>query len=254
MLRNVRWIAAGLLTLGGLIALPGRAAADTMILVEELNGSTVVNSQTFSVASLPTSGSPYSPAGGAFTGISLTVTSTSGVSSNVNSLTTTVAAKPSASFDPSHSLRVTVTDDGFLNASAGSPADVTNDPGASSGISGGVNNLSGTTTIQSGTILSGLTTLGATPASSDTSPGGPSDGNTTVNIPSLPSTFAMTQEITIHAIPTTGIDPNSTFGGTLSSTIVTTPPQSVPAPAGLLLALTALPVLGFRRVLRRKAA
>jgi len=254
MLRTVRWIAAGVLTLGGLLATAGNAAAETSILVQELDGSNgVVNSAMFNVATLPTSSSPYSPAGGSFFGVSITVTSTSGVSSNVNSLTTTVGAKPSALFDASHSLRVTVTDDGFINASSGSPAVVTNDPGASSGISGGVNNLTGVTTVENGTIASGLTSLGATPPASDTSPGGPSDPNSTTSIPFLPSTFAMSQEITIRAIATTGIDPNSTFGGTLSSTVVTSPPP-VPAPAGLILALTALPVIGLRRALRRKTA
>jgi len=252
MLRNVRWIAAGLLTLAGLLAQPGRAAADTLILVQELDGTNaLVNSATFNLSTLPTSANPYSPTGGAFSSIIIQVNSTSGVSSNVNSITTGVGAKPSGSFDASHSLVVTVTDDGFLNATAGNPALVTNDPGASSGISGGVNNLSGTTIVQSGTIAGGLTSLGVTGSASDTSPGGPSDPNSTATITSLPSTFALTQTMTIRAIPTSGIDPNSTFGGTLSSTVVT---QPVPAPAGLLLALTALPVIGLRRALRRKTA
>jgi hypothetical protein len=48
------------------------------------------------------------------------------------------------------------------------------------------------------------------------------------------------------------IDPNSSFAGTLSGNILTVPP-AVPAPAGLILALTALPVFGARRMLRRKA-
>ena len=247
MLRNVRWIAAGVLTLVGFLAQPGRAAADTMILIEELGGSSVI-SQTFSLATLPNSGSPYSPAGGAFFGISITVTSTSGVPGNVNSLSTTVGAKPSASFDPSHALRVTVTDDGFINASAGSPADITNRLSNTSGISGGVVNDTGTTNVQDGTILNGLT-----PQSSVTSPGGPSNPDTSLNIPKLDSHFSMTQVITIRVIPTSGVDSNSTFTANLSSTIVTTPP-AVPAPAGLILVLTALPVIGVRRALRRKTA
>ncbi len=253
MLRNVRWIAAGLLAVAGLAASSTQASAGTLILVEELNSSNVaINAASFSIATLPTSGSPYATPTGTFQNISITVTTTSGASSNVNSLTTTVAAKPGTSFNSANSLRVTVTDDGFQNASPSGVANVTNDPGASSGISGGVNNLIGSTTIQSGTIGS-LTALGATPTASDTSPGGPSDPNTTVVIPSLPATYAMTQELTIRAIPTTGIDPNSTFGGTLSSTIATTPNAPVPAPAALFLALSAVPAFGLRRVLRRKS-
>jgi len=248
MLRNVRWIAAGLLTLGGLIALPGQASAETTILVEELSSSGVVNSQTFSVATLPTSSNPYSPAGGSFTGISITVTSTSGVVSNLNSLTTTVAAKPSESFDASHSLRVTVTDDGFINASPGSPAIASNDPSNSSAVSGGTLTVSGINTIQSGTDV-----LGTTPSASETSPNGQSDPNTFVGIPNLPSNFAITQEMTLKVNSAGGeIDPNSSFAGTLSGNILTVPP-AVPAPAGLILALTALPVFGARRMLRRKA-
>jgi len=241
-----------MLTLGGLIALPGRASADTMILVEELNSSNgVVNTQTFSVASLPTSSNPYSP-GGSFTAISITVTSTSGVVSNLNSLTTTVAAKPSGSFDASHSLRVTVTDDGFINASAGSPATASNDPSNSSAVLGGSVTATGVTTIQSGTLATTLNVLGTTPSASETSPGGPSDPNTFVGIPNLPSNFAITQEMTLK-VNGSDIDANSSFASTLSSNILTSPP-AVPAPAGLILALTALPVFGFRRVLRRKAA
>jgi len=250
MLRNVRLIAAGLLTLGGLIGLPGRASADTVILVEEMNGSSIINSQTFSVATLPTSSNPYSPAGGSFTGISITVTSTSGVVSNLNSLTTTVAAKPSESFDAAHSLRVTVTDDGFINASPGSPAIASNDPSNSSAVQGGTLTVSGINTIKN----SSLGVLGTTPSASETSPGGPSDPNTFVGIPSLPTNFAITQEMTLKVNSAGGaIDPNSSFAGTLSWNILTSP-QAVPAPAGLLLALPALPVFGFRRVLRRKAA
>jgi len=253
MLRNVRWIVAGLVAVVGLLASATRASADTVILVEELNGSnTSISSTSFTIATLPNSSTPFTTPAGTFSNISITVTTTSGVSSNVNSLTTTVAAKPGSTFDPTHALRVTVTDDGFLNASPTGTALVTNDPGASSGISGGVNNLTGITSIQSGSIGGGLTLLGATPSASDTSPGGPSDANTSVTIPSLPANFAMTQQLVIRSIPTTGIDPNSTSGGTLSSTIVTTAPEPVPAPAGLLLALTALPVFGLRRVLRRK--
>lgn len=256
-LRKKPWLSAGVLAAVVLFSAPSRSAADTMILVRELDsGGSIIagTSSTFTLATLPSSSNPYST-GGSFTGISITVTSTSGNSSNVNSLTTTVAAKPSGSFDSGHQLQVIVTDDGFLNASPGGTAAVTNDPGASSGISGGVNNLIGGTGVQSGTLGS-LTSLGMTPTASDTSPGGPSDPNTTANVTDLPGQYAMTQTITIRAIENSAgsIDANSTFGGTLSSTIVTTPAAAVPAPAGLLLALTAIPVLGLRRGFRRKTS
>lgn len=254
--RNLRWLSAAVLAAAALLGAPARSSADTLIIVNELDGSNaVVSSSQFTLATLPSSSNPYSPAGGSFTGISITVTSTSGTSSNVNSLTTTVAAKPDGSFDASHQLQVIVTDDGFLNASAGGTAVVTNDPGASSGISGGDNNLIGTTAVQSGSLATSLTTLATTPSASDTSPSGPSDPNTTANIANLPGQFAMTQTITIRAIENSpgSIDQNSTFGGTLSSTIRTTPPATVPAPAGLVLAAAALPVLGLRRAFRRKA-
>lgn len=257
LLRKMRWLSAGLLATVAMLAAPSRSKAESLILIQELDGSNnVVNSASFTLATLPSSGSPYTPAGGSFASISLTVTSTSGVSSNINSISTTVGAKPSDSFDPSHSLQITVTDDAFLNATPGGVATATNDPGASSGISGGNNNLVGSTNIQSGTLAGAdLASLALTPTASDTSPDGPSDPNSHANISNLPGQFAITQTMTLRAIPNAGqsIDLNSTFGGTLSSTILTSP-APVPAPAGLLLALAAVPMFGLRRALRRKVA
>jgi len=257
VLRKMRWLSAAVLAAVALLSAPSRSAADTLVLIQELDSSSHVvagTSATFTLATLPSSSNPYSPTGGSFAGISVSVTSTSGVSSDINSLTTQVAAKPSGSFDSGHQLQVVVTDDGFLNSHAGGTATVDNNAGASSGISGGVNNISGTTAIQSGTLATTLTGLGTSPAATDVRPGTSSTNDTTANITNLPGLFAITQTITIRAAENSpgSVSANSTFGGTLSTTLVSSA-AAVPAPAGLVLALAAVPALGFRRFLRRKA-
>jgi hypothetical protein len=257
VLRNLRWLSAGVLAAAAMLAAPSRSAAETLVLIQELDASNNVvagTSATFNLATLPTSSNPYSPVGGSFAGISVSVTSTSGVLSDVNSLTTQVAAKPSGSFDSGHQLQVVVTDDGFLNSNAGGSATVDNNAGASSGISGGVNNISGTTAVLSGTLATTLTGLGTTAAANDVRPGSSSTNDSTTSIVNLPGQYAITQTITVRAVENSpgSISANSTFGGTLSTTM-TTAPAAVPAPAGLVLALAAVPVLGLRRLLRRKA-
>ena len=57
-----------------------------------------------------------------------------------------------------------------------------------------------------------------------------------------------------HADPTQeGITTNSTLGGRVVSSVVSSP-AAVPAPAGVALALVGLPLLGLRRLLWRKPA
>ena len=66
--------------------------------------------------------------------------------------------------------------------------------------------------------------------------------------------FAIEQTTTIRATPTgpNGIDPQSTLGGSASTVVISSAPDIVPAPGGLVLALIGLPILGARR-LRKKA-
>jgi hypothetical protein len=257
MLQKLRWLTAGLLAAAALLASPARSQAGIQILIQELDsgGNAVGASQYFTGVLVPSTGTT------SFTNISITVTTTSGVSAAVNSLTTTVNMKPSATFDPTHSLRVWVTDDGFLNSNLGGTASVFNNASASSGIAGGQNALTNnsqllslpvgvpTTNPPSDTVL-GPPTGDAT----DIRPSGLPSPQTVANVASLPGAFAIQQTITIRATPTGpgGIDPQSTLGGSASTVVLSGPPPGVPAPGGLVLALIGLPILGARR-LRKKA-
>lgn len=256
MLRKLRWLTAGLLAAAALLASPAKSQAGIQILIQEMDsgGNAVGASQYFTGSLVPSTGTL------SFQNISITVTTTSGVSAAVNSLTTTVNMKPSATFDPTHSLRVWVTDDGFLNSNVGGTATVFNNASASSGIAGGTNALTNntqlltlpvdvpTTNPPSDTLL-GASTGDAT----DIRPSGLPSPQTTSAIAALPGSFAMQQTITIRATPTTGIDPQSTLGGSASSVVISNPrPPEVPAPAGIVLALIGLPLIGARRLLRKK--
>jgi hypothetical protein len=259
--RNLRWLSVAVLSAVGLAAFPARSSADTLILVQELSGSgAVLGSSSFTIDTLPTSSNPFTPtlSGGgtaSFRDISITVNTTSGVPRTGNSLSTTVNAKPSTAFDASHQLRVIVTDDGFLNANAGGAAVVTNDPGLTDAVFGGLNENTGRTELLTGTLGSLGSTIAQPADATEVSGGG--DARTTADVAALPGAFAIRQTLTIRGIPTTGITADSTFTDSLSSKVESSAPPPnggvVPAPAGLVLALTALPALGLRRLLRRKS-
>jgi hypothetical protein len=248
--RNV----AGLLAAIGLLGSPGRTQAEITVLIEEvdLTGSVVFfGPVSFTGSNLPSQSNPFSTPN--FIDIQVTVSTTSGTISNVNSLTTAVNMRPAASFDPTHQLRLIVTDNGFRTPSAGGNAAVTNNAGASSGIVGGVNQLTNQTQL--------LTTAGE-PVGDPTDPAtavggvGGSSATTTATVPNVPGDYAIQQTIYVRAVrdPTgEGIDPNSTLGGSASSTVITSAAGVIPAPGGLVLLAAGLPALGLRRWLRKRS-
>jgi hypothetical protein len=245
VLRNLRLLAAVVLAV---VATPAVSLAETQIIVSEFDTSTntTVNSQTFTIATLPTAGSPYTPVGGNFRDISLTVTSSSDTgASDFHSLTTTFGAKPTeGTFNPNIELRVSVVDDGYLNSIPGGSGTLTGNLGNSSG--GSVTSVTGTTSLSTGTVGSTtpVETLGPATA---TSGSGVITGS--ANVSSMPGAFALEQTLALRVTSLTSA--NASFGSTISTFVTTSAP--VPAPPALFLALAAVPVLGLRRVLRKKS-
>jgi hypothetical protein len=255
-LRKTRWIPACVLAVIACIAAPSRSYADTQIIIQEVDSSgnpiagttQIFASSTNVVTSLPN-----------FAAITVTANSNSGA---VSSLTSTVTAQPIASgFDPTIGLQVIVTSDGFTTPNTGGTGVVSNNAAASSGISGASNMLTSntqlltdplTTPVSSTSSMATGSDLGiATGPASDTRPSTATSPTSYSTITGIPGTFAIQQVINVMAVDVSGsgIASGSTLGGSASSLVVTT---AAPAPAGLLLGLAAFPVLGLRRVLRRK--
>jgi len=248
ILRKLRWLAAVALAL----AAPAVSHAGIQILVQESGGPQMIF--TGSVSN-------YSTAN--FTDININPNQNSGA---ISSLTTGVVATPVTNFNPNATLTIIVTADGFTipPANINGPATVENNAAASSGIGGGSNVLSNTTQLLNEPLSPGTgqtaaqaagTALGsATATATDTRPGGGVSPTTTSNISGMPNAFAIQQTITLRAEVTgpNGIDTGSTLGGSASS-LVRTSPAPVPAPPAILLALAAIPALGLRRVLAKKA-
>jgi hypothetical protein len=234
--RKHRWLSAAVLAAVAAVATPGRSAAGTVILVEETGGS---YSQSFTAATLPTSFDT-----GNFNNVKITINSSTDPSSGLknpstgHSISTTINAVPGASFDTGIGLKVTVTDDGFLNSN----------PGGGGTFTGNVSNTSAfvtSTATGTATLSNPATTLGPTTASTGTcslfSP---------ANVSGVPGSYSIQQvlELRVSALANS----NATFTAGIS-TQVDTSVAPVPAPPALLLALAAVPVLGLRRVLRKKA-
>lgn len=254
-LRKMSWLCACIVATVAVLAAPARSMANTQILIQELDGGGNVvagQSQIFS-------GTTASFATTNFLNIQVGTSSNSGA---IGSLSTSVSAGLSSTLDATHTLQVIVTNDGFVNPFPGQPAAISNSAGASNAIVGGTNTITGVTQLlsvplttpanQTGTLASGTTVGGPSAVATDIRPGSSSTNSTSANSASLPTNYAIQQTITVRATPTTGILSGSSVGGTVGSTVFTNA-APVPAPAGVLLALSAIPALGLRRILRRKA-
>lgn len=257
VLRKLRWLCTSLLAAAALLAAPADSRAGTQILIQELDGSgnAIGSSMIFS-------GTTASFSTADFVNGQVIVTPNSGA---ISSLNTSVSAALSSSFNPNTSLEVIVTSDGFVNPFPDQPAKLDNNVGASSGIVGGTNIITGTTqllnvplspdTTQTSLLAAGTSIVGPTAIATATIPSSGTNNDTTATASSLPTNFAIQQTITVRATPDAGgsIASGSTVGGTAGSTVLTNA-APVPAPAGVLLALSALPAIGLRRFLRKNAA
>jgi len=255
-LRKMRWLCAAVVAVIAAVASPARSMADTQILIQELDGGGVP------VTTQISTGTSASFATTNFQNIQVVTTPNSGA---ISSLNTSVTAALSSSFDATHSLQVIVTSDGFINPFPGQPAIVANNAGASSGIVGGTNAIAGTTQLmeiplasganQTASLASGTAIIPPSNPATDTRPTSGATNTTVAGAASLPEHFAIQQTIIVRATPDAGgsIATGSTVGGTVGSTVLTNA-APVPAPAGLVLALAAIPAFGIRRVLRRRTA
>lgn len=259
VLRTLRRFTACVAAVAAMALLPSVSRADTQILVEEIDASGNAIAGTRQIF------------GGTTNVVGLSLTNFTNVSINANpnsgaisSLTTTVNATPiSSGFDPSIGLRVVVTSDGFSTPNTGGVATVTNNASASSAIGGGQNQLTSDTQLltnplstapSSTSAMATGTALGAaTGVATDVRPNGGVSQQTDASVTDFPASFAIQQTITARAINVGagGVASGSTLGGSASSTVVTT---AVPAPAGAVLALIGLPLLGLRRALRKNKA
>lgn len=258
VLRTLRRFTACVAAVAAMAFLPSVSRADTQILVEEIDASGAGIAGTRQIFGGTTSVVGLSLTN--FTNVSINANPNSGA---ISSLTTTVNATPiSSGFNPAIGLRVVVTSDGFSTPNVGGTATVTNNASASSAIGGGQNQLTSNTQLLNNPLspaaastdpATGAALSALTGVATDVRPNGGVSQETTASVTDFPATFAIQQTITARAINVGpgGVQSGSTLGGSASSTVVTT---AVPAPAGAVLALIGLPLLGLRRALRKNKA
>jgi len=264
-LRKLRWLAAGVLAFGAVLVAPGQSRADVSVLVQEVNsGGTVVASYgTFD----PVTSMPSNLVTQNFTinSFNATLFSNGSVGSLSSNFILSIGGSSTPAFTPGDGLLFTVTATNVLNSFPGQPGAFTNNAGATSAIAGtgGSNNIAGINQVTSTTtVIDAFSNPTTTPPSvtqvGDSSSNTSSTGTTTGNVSNLPNPYTMIQTILVYAIPVSGtavIQDGATFTGGASSTVTSNAgPVGVPAPGGLALALIALPLMGLRRTLRRKAS
>lgn len=255
LLRKLRWAVAGVIAAVVLAAAPHRAHAASVSIQEvDANGNAV------GAASVATQVAPgiFTASSTSFSSITLTIEQNAGSNPGIAptaSMSTTYNIKTAngVNLGSMPGLAISVSQDGFLQG-GGFGGIVTNTVGASSGIGLGggvlgVNKVGAITQLMNGMAVVPGSTTGPSIAENP----GTSTGGTVASPSSLPMTYSITQLISITAKPpvgqTTATANSSTFSGVISSTV---DPNPVPAPAGLVLALVALPALGLRRALRKK--
>lgn len=259
MLQQSRWLAVGVLAAVAALATPTRADAAVTILIQEIDaGGNVLpgalNSQLFnSPAAVNVQTSNFGQISVVASSNSATSSPTASISTGFSFLNTSAI---SASSLDGLSLRITVTDS-FSRPPGGQPASINSAIGAANGSAGftGILELSNQTDAL-GTANNSLTS-GTPPVATTTSPSGASSGPQFLNVSSLPQDFQIEQTITIKLTGNgTDVPANQAFSGSVASGTAppVNPPESVPAPGGLVLALAAVPALGLRRVLRKRAA
>lgn len=258
-----KWAFAGVAAVVALCSSPARSEAGIQVLVEELNASgTVIGSSSFfngTPGGTVIFSQPFT-----YSGQQLSIVSGGALT---NSHLSAAPAALSSNFgiavlvnNPTNSLRVTVTDDGYNVPTPGdgqlrNSASVSIATNAAAQVDSFSRLLSVplTTPASSTTALADGTTIGGpTDVATDVRPDtlGPSP-ITTANVSNIPSQFAL-QQVILISIPD-GFDTpaNTSFNGTAGVTAL--PVSAVPAPPALALALIALPLVGARRALRKKA-
>lgn len=254
-----QWALAGLAAVATLFS-PARSEAGIQVLVEELNASgTIVGTPQFFTGT--PSGSIVFSQSFTYSGTQLSIVSGGALT---NSHLGILPASLSSNFgvavlvdNPTNSLRITVTDDGYSVTSPGggvlrnsASVSIATDAAAQ------VDSFSRMLAVpllppaSSGTQLAdGATIGGPTDVATDVRPDtlGPSP-ITTANVSNIPNQFALQQTILV-SIPVGFSTPAGTsFNGTAGVTAT-----AVPAPPALALALIGLPLIGARRAFRKGA-
>lgn len=253
-----RCLVTGVLAVAALGVSAGTSRADISILVQEIDsGGGVVQS----LGLFNNVGNSLNTGGTATNSFEIgNISSFLSSNGTFGSLTTTFNLAIGQEYIQAdgHGLKFTITATGVQNNFPGNPGTFSNNAGASSAIAGtgGLNNIAGVNHVASTTTVEGVTTDPSIDSRGDGSVGFPPAGTTLGNVANLPNPYAIIQTIIVRAIPVNDhavIATSATFGGSASST-VTANSAAVPAPPALALALIALPILGARRLLRRKTA
>lgn len=243
LLRHARWLVAGIAAVAGICLSPARSSAEVTILVEELNASGNViagTSQTFGAGGgTYTNGQYFSGSVGLTTNSNTTPTSVASLTPTFNGI-----LNPSFDVTQDHKLRVTATDTGFKPNGTTGTLQVK--------VSGSNGLATGTETLVEDTfIYNPLTGSPSSPIDqikNNISPNGDLKIVTKdINGLSNP-TYAIQQTLTISFSGT--IPANATFGASGGASVTSN--SAVPAPGGLALALIGLPLIGLRRVFRKR--
>jgi len=237
-------LTAALVAAVALLAAPARSEAAVGILVEEIDaGGNTLETATFAGGVFSTT---------SFGQIGVTAASNSSLVLPNASIATGISflnnnAIPASSV-AGIGLRITITDT-FTRGVGGNPATLKTSIGGANGSQ----DFEGDLGVGSQTSVLGPNGA-TTPLASVVSPNGASSGPQQVGIPALDQTFQLQQVITIRVTAGSSgkdVPEGQSFAVSVGSS--TTPLAApVPAPAGLALALVGLPLLGLRRVLRKK--
>lgn len=240
ILRQLRWVAAGLAVVAAVCASPALAKADVVYLIEELD------KDGFVVAS---SGPGSNPAftGQYFSG-SANASSNSNTTSAIASFTPGFKGQLTTNFKvaDNRKLRITATDNAF------NPSGTSGKLSVEVSGSGGLRN-GGLSIVENTRLFDPAT--GATIASRPNlfSSTGDRVTDQDIAVTGLTTPYGIEQVLLLSFSGNPG--QNATFGANGGADLsYDTPPQAVPAPAGLVLALIGLPLIGLRRTLRKRAA
>lgn len=244
---------------------PARSKADIQVLVEEYDASgTKVGSSTTHGA--PTGGVSFNQAF-SYSSAYFTINGFAVTNSNLGTLNSTLTTSFSGGFNSGfdasqgHTLKITVTDDKFTSNGAG--VKLSNGASVPLELMGGNLQIDafsriydpaspGAVPASSTSLANGTTVAGPTPIATDSLPSGSSDPRTTsITTSGLPTTYAIQQEILVKITETGTISSDDLFSGSGQARVTTA--DAVPAPGGLMLALIGLPLVGLRRVFRKRA-
>jgi len=244
------------IAIAGVFVMPSISKADITIQVVEIDAS----GNPISGTAPGQSGNPLNFSASSTTSLNSGQSSTPNYSiSNISTSITTLGNSNFIStslnlsvtnFSSTDGLKITVGYSNLANSFPGTNAPFTNQPSDTNQTSSPSNfTITSSTSVSDPSTNSVLaSTMSSSATASNTNSG---SGSTTSNFANLTNPYSLTQTITAYLTPTSGSVTGVVTGGV--DTLITPNGSVVPAPGGLALALIALPVIGLRRSLRRKA-